>query len=269
MATTVTYNTARINLGYVYQASSGGTVFSANLTANAAFDYFSDAPAVNDAIYFGITGAPISNIYLNIGTAMAGIGIVLAWECYNVVTSTWTALHNLTDGSNGFAVTGAVRVRFPVQAGMWIAPVNGIASTVWVRCRIVSFTTVTEGGANQTTRAQISNGEVEVTGSSDGSPAHFSDIYTYLNSNAPECLATSNGNIYTFPCCFWKISSRLVSQNEVIMSGCGSMRCLGTLMLNLMEATGNTFRWRGTCCCGDLSYRDLRRLRVSLQNMEW
>lgn len=222
MATTIAYNTSRNNPTYIYRATSGGTVFSSNLSGQTAFDYFVDSPAVNDAIYFSSNGtAPFSDLYLQIGTALVGTGVTLAWETYVLTTASWVALHNLTDGSNGLTTTGSVRVRFPIQAGMERVAVNGVTSH-WVRCRLVAKTTFTEGGANATTAAKISDGMVTVSGSTDGSPASFGEVYTWVNSNAAEVLATKSGNVFTFPCCRMAISSRLVSTSQTVIFGCGA-----------------------------------------------
>ena len=61
---------------YIYRATSGGTVFSANLKDETAFDIFSDSAVVDDAIYFGNTYS-FSNLSFNIGTALAGVDVVL------------------------------------------------------------------------------------------------------------------------------------------------------------------------------------------------
>jgi len=50
----ITYQTDAITISYIYRATSGGTVFSSNLNATAAFDYFDDTAVVGDAIYFGV-----------------------------------------------------------------------------------------------------------------------------------------------------------------------------------------------------------------------
>ena len=61
----ITYNAAgtRIDLTHLFRATSGGTVFSANLNTTAAFDLFDDTAVANDAIYFGVTNKNFSDLY--------------------------------------------------------------------------------------------------------------------------------------------------------------------------------------------------------------
>ena len=86
MAGTITYNadSTKKDLNYIFTATSGGTVFSANQKDSTAFDIFSDSAVVDDAIYFGITRSnpylPISDLYFNIGTALVATSITITWE---------------------------------------------------------------------------------------------------------------------------------------------------------------------------------------------
>lgn len=223
MPATITYNTASNTPAYIFRATGGGTVFSANLAGNAAFDYFVDAPTVGDALYFSGNGilARMSNLDLTVGTAMAGTGITLVWE-YRGKDGNWHLLHNFTDGTAGFTVTG--KLKFPTQEGANVGNVNGIAAYHWIRCRLAAFTTFTEGGANITNTPKISDGMVTVSGTTDASPATWTELYNWLVTNAPETEPTKIGNS-----CFWfknmqlTINSRLTSTNENIILGniCG------------------------------------------------
>ena len=69
----ISYNT-RANCSHIFRATNGGTVFSANLATTGNFDYFLDNAKVNDAIYFGSSGAyiAVSDIDLNVGTPITG-----------------------------------------------------------------------------------------------------------------------------------------------------------------------------------------------------
>lgn len=221
---TITYNVPRTNPTNIYRATGGGVTFSANLTGVAVFDYFADAPAVNDALYFGAGyGGDFSNLYFNIGTAMAGTDIVLAWEYWCATTTSWAACHDLTDGTVGFTAAGAQTVTFPIQAGAnYNVTVNGVTSRYWVRCRIVSFTTVTEGGANQTTAAKKSDGIVLISGYTDGSPCTLALVYAACAA-WPEIGASKLGaDTYSFPNCRFNMASRLRSYGENLYLGNGS-----------------------------------------------
>lgn len=91
--------------------------------------------ALNDATYFG-HDAHFYGLDINIGTAKGGTW-TLTWEYWN--GSAWVSLTNVTDGTNGFATTGA-------QVIDWTMPVDWAKTTVdganryWARARISSFT---------------------------------------------------------------------------------------------------------------------------------
>lgn len=219
----ITYNASLTNITYIYRATNGGTVFSANEAANTTFDYFANNAVANDAIYFGNNNySQLSDLTLNIGTPMAGSNIVLVWEYYCVLTGTWRTMHNITDQSNKFTVTGAVRIVFPIQAGMSFVTVNGIASITWVRCRIVSLTSITEGGANTTSRVQKGNGVLYIDGYTDGSPCSWTMVYDWIIANAPQIGATKiSSDAFKFDNVMITINSRLRSINERVYIGNG------------------------------------------------
>ena len=222
----IVYNTTTYNLTHIYRATSGGTVFSANEAANTAFDYFVDAPTANDAIYFGTnatnTRAP-SSILLNIGTAMAGTGIVLKWETYN--NGAWTEIANTLDGTSNLTTLGAVEFAFGLPWQWQTALTINSVSAAWVRCRLVSFTTVTEGGANSTTVGKSGGGDVVITGYTDGSPCTLEDIYQYLIGSYSYLPVSKANLVYDFRSVNLIMSSRvLMGWGETLQTGfnCGS-----------------------------------------------
>ena len=225
----ISYNASKTNCSHIYRATGGGVTFSANLVGTA-FDYFTDTAVANDAIYFAwnyTTG--FSDLYLNVATAMAGTGIVVIWE-YPDTMSTWRPIHNLTDGSNGLTTTGAVTVQFPLQANHIYPTVNGIARS-WIRCRLVSLTTITEGGANTSTTPQVANGSVDITGYTDASPCYWNTVYSWLVTNAPQTLPERlASDVYKFSNVKFNITSTLRSSHETIFIGNGSYGL--TLVLN-------------------------------------
>ena len=224
MATIYTYPSNYNNAAYIFRASSGGTVFSSNV-AGAVFDYFTDTLAVNDAIYFSgavANNAVFANLNINVGTAIAGTGITGVWETRSA--STWEIMHDITDPSNGFTVTGPHLIKFPIQAGS--SPnttINGIAAYNWIRYRITGVTTVTEGGANQTTRPTVGDGILTVSGSTDAAPASFLEMYNWIIVNAPEIGATHPAtSIFKFDNLRLYFASRIKTLNEQIFIGNGA-----------------------------------------------
>lgn len=231
----ITYNITVATCSNIYTTTSGGTVFSSNLNASTAFNYFSNTAVVNDAIYFLVASTAFSNLTFNVGTAMAGTGITLVWEYFCGTTNGWRTCHNLTDGSNGFTTTGAVTVKFPIQAKMTLTTVNGISNICAVRCRITALTTITNGGAQSTTTVKRSDGAVRLTGYSDGAPATWLDVYNYLVANAPETgPARVSADVFKFDNCFINIAngSTLRSTSEKVYMGNGSQNATGILTVS-------------------------------------
>ena len=76
MAGTISYPGNYTSCGVIIRATSGGTVFSADLHSDATLDYFEDTAVVDDAIYFTTTNyyTPFANLKFNVGTADFGAG---------------------------------------------------------------------------------------------------------------------------------------------------------------------------------------------------
>lgn len=219
----ILYNDTKSSLANIFRATSGGTVFSADLRLSTSYDLFDDSPTVGDCIYFGGSEYYVSwsDLYLNIGTAMAGTDIVLAWEY--CVGTTWRPLYNLTDNTVNLTVTGAQTVQFPHQPNWAGTTINGQNKT-WVRCRLVSFTTVTEGGA-VVAQTQRADGKVTISGYTDASPCTFLEIYNWIVANAPQIGAHRiASDTYKFDCCSWNVASTLRTTSQKIFMGCGGAR---------------------------------------------
>jgi hypothetical protein len=237
----ITYNISgdKKNLTHIYRATSGGTVFSANLTADTAFDLFTDTAVANDCIYFGTTtsaNAAMSDLYFDVGTALAGTDVVLVWEYYSGAptlsmgrlflptpgdwtASKWRTMEDVSDDTVGFTVTGANTVKFPIQMFPTIVSINGVTAT-WIRCRIVSLTAITEGGANQTTRVQHNLGRVYVEDYTEEVPCTFLEVYDWLVANQPHISVQKGGlSFFDFKKVSLVINSPLFTSNETIEMG--------------------------------------------------
>jgi len=334
MAFTGTYDaetTAFPTGGRIYRASSGGTVFSADLHSSTAFDLFDDTAVVNDAIYFtlGANQNLASGLKFNVGTALTA-GTTLVWEYYKwtgtTSTKAWAAIEDLQDDTNGFTTTGANTVRFPQQWQPADLLVNGLTA-YWVRCRIsavtytvgavsftgtglndatsggaysgtgnsatyeveidatgipdtfkwkkdsgayttgvaitgsaqtlsdgvtitfaattghtlgdkwtISVTSITEGGANQTTAVTYGRGRLTVSGTTDVSPGSFTDIYNWIVANKPYISVKKYGDgVFDFTKVPIVMNSRIVTTNETILLGQNSLGNYG--------AGGSTFNY--------------------------
>jgi len=237
MAAAITYNVTPTNAGYVYRTTGGGVTFSANLTATAVFDYFSDTAVVNDALYIakggGQTSGIFSDVNFNVGTALTGTGIMGVWEYYNANTSTWVAVTNIVDNTVGFTATGAKVVQFPYQTDWGAVIVNGVAATGWVRYRLTAITTITEGGANRTTACQVNDGKLSCTGYTIGSPCTFTALYNYMNTNYSYVGCKKVSQYFDFRWVSLQLLSYLFTTHEVIESG------INTAQVNTLNVNAN------------------------------
>lgn len=221
----VTYNTANATLSRVFTASSGGTVFSADLKGNAVFDYFTDTAVVNDALYIGVIASGLwgtnnqhfSDVAFNIGTPIAGTGITIAWEYWN--GSAWTAVVSYQDDTVGFTASGAKSFKWGMQPTQTQATVNGILAS-WLRARMSALTTITEGGANQTSVITVKDGKVNIDSYTDGSPCTLAAIKTVLDSY-PWLHATKTLHHYDLSAVSLMVNSRLKVSNESFEIGVG------------------------------------------------
>ena len=253
MAFTATYNAVRNTaLAYIYRATSGGTVFSANLATSTAFDLFDDTAVANDAIYFAASTrySNFSDLKINVGTAMAGTDIVLIWEYTRYKTGTapnnydWVTIPNLIDNSAGFTLTGEQVIEFPFPP--WFMDTTNINTvlTGWIRCRIVSLTAITEGGATQTATVKCGDGVINISGTTDAVPATWTEVYNWVVANKPHLQPQKYSNVFQFPHCSISIGSRLRSTKETVMIGNGHGACslsMGYLHSGTLYGTYNAY----------------------------
>jgi len=220
MAISYTYNTAQANCQEVYRATSGGTVFSANIAASTAFDYFDDSAVVDDAIYFskGNNSVQFSDFTFDVGTAIVADSITLKWEYYTLAGG-WVDVEDLEDDTNGFTTLGSNRVKFPLQWKPHFVTINGL-DRGWIRCRISAVTNITEGGANQNTRPKISDGRVTVSGGETTPVATFQTVFDWMLANYPYVsLSQTVSGSFDFTKIAINVNGRLESFSEVIELG--------------------------------------------------
>ncbi len=122
----------------------GGAFTDETTDANSAaandVDLLPAIPAVDDAFYVG-ADAVFSQVKFNIGTAGAGTW-TLTWEYYDRLTSAWTALANVTDGTTGFTTSGTNTVTFD-RPDTWGKTAVNSATYFWVRGRVSAYTSIT------------------------------------------------------------------------------------------------------------------------------
>jgi hypothetical protein len=139
------------------------------------FDYFNDNAVLHDAIYFGVgnTGSyRWNNLKLYIGTPLSGV-LTITWEYYS--PTGWKTLP-VTDGSAGFTVSGERIVAFEPPSDWQKAVLSG-TEAAYIRARISSRTSITEGGAQSTQVVSNRDRGITVTGYSSGTPCTMQDVY--------------------------------------------------------------------------------------------
>jgi len=93
------------------------------------------SPAVNDAFYVG-HDERFYNITIDVGTAKTGT-YTIVWEYWD--GAAYSALTDLTDGTNGFTTTGPNTVTYSIPDDWATVAVNSV-TRYWIRARISAFT---------------------------------------------------------------------------------------------------------------------------------
>ena len=270
---TITYQTGTRTISHIYRATSGGTVFSSNLNATAVFDYFDDTAVVDDALYFGIAlnsgaGNSLSKLLFNIGTALSGTEVTIVWEFYqrdltpayyggSGTPAGWYAIPSFSDDTNGFTTTGSQAFKFGLPYGWTTNAVNGVTEN-WIRARISGLTTITEGGANQTSTVVGYNAEVKIDSYTDASPCTLTEVMTYLNTNAPWLSCQKVNYYFDLREVCLDINSRLLSNRETLEIGffgaaSNANGYYDLSYLQMGEKVGDYFGKNGGCLIVDMS----------------
>jgi len=151
----ITYNTgnyARGRLSDLRYATynTGGTVRT-NYYLTANLDIFDDSPTVDDFMHIYVANVfeAFTIDFNSSNIPIAGTDVVLAYEYYN--GTAWTALPGLTDGTSNLSTSGTISWTVPddweLVSRSTDQPLNtSSASQFCIRVRLVSFTTITEGG---------------------------------------------------------------------------------------------------------------------------
>ena len=236
----VTYNTATVAPGFIYRATSGGTVFSSNYNATAVFDYFANDAVVDDCLYIGrYNNQMFSDVTFNIGTAIVADSITIVWE-YKNKDNTWHTIPNSQDDTVSFSVTGSQAFKFGLP---WEWTGYGAVATVnsqvasWIRVRITAVTNITEGGANQTSTVTLADSKVNINDYTDLSPCTLTIIYNYLTTNYAylNITKTASGH-FDFHAVSLYANSRLKVTNQSFEQGLNSgSYCGGKCSMNYLQ----------------------------------
>lgn len=179
----ITFN-GNYNLSSLYFYDSSTDTYIKRGTSTV--DLFDDTAQAGDAIMFMMysgNSGKYQGINFNIDTALVGTDVVLIWEYAKRGTGnydpTWHALSNVVDNTNGFTTTGENSVTWDMPTD-WENFLNPNGTTYWyywnVRCRIVSMTTLTEGG-HQSGQLTAKDWTITVAGYASDTPCTMDDIY--------------------------------------------------------------------------------------------
>lgn len=176
-------------------------IYYGRINPTKVFDYFDNDATAGDYIAFGWDNGVWHNLTVNVGTALVAANITVAWE-YQNHSYQWLPLTNLVDPSNGFQNTGTHTITFDIPSdwryhGTPITTVGGLGgsyyyySACYVRCRIVSVTGITEGGANTNVKPTLKDYAIMI----DGGTIAPSDLYN-ADVAGGWGVITNTGNYY-------------------------------------------------------------------------
>ncbi len=139
-----------------------------------AFDYFADTAAANAYIAFASVRR-YWGVRIYVGTAFAATAVEFIWE-YEYNNNTWATLR--VKNPNAFLSTGSQDIEFTPPYNWYCQREKGYR----IRCRIVSVTSITEGGANSTNKVTFNHKAIRVTGT---------------ETTITGAITLNNGNTYT------------------------------------------------------------------------
>lgn len=147
MAVTFSEQVQWCNSIYKYDDSAGTTTMVA--TPFSSFDYFTNDFEAGDIIYFGLGRYDVwEGINFPVATGIVADAYEVIWE-YSKAAGAWGAL-TIGDDTEAFSKVGTFRAGWdtPTDIAMITPPTGSGTTEFFVRCRIVSVTNPTEGGAN-------------------------------------------------------------------------------------------------------------------------
>lgn len=144
--------------GFIWTATTGGTVFSANLAQRGYFDIWPTSTAANDAIYIGSNVGRFSRVVFYIGQGTYGAtDPTLVFEY--PTAADWSATASLTTTSTpNFETTGEQVLEFAIPASnAWVASVRNGVYGYFVRIRVSALNDGVTTKVTQTTQRVYSD----------------------------------------------------------------------------------------------------------------
>lgn len=211
-----------INKMFRYDAGAGTYT---DLSSGSGVDLFDDSFEVDDALYFTHTPAyysfPFYYLEFDIGTAMSASSYTLVWEYYKSGVG-WTAFKWLDDDTQSFSVTGTHYVAWRISNLMTYQTINSL-ERLWIRCRVTSVSTPSEGGATNATTVKFRYATINISGGTTGDPITMSDIVGtsgIVESGLVEQI-TNNATYIVYGTISQNASSYFLEKNSNIMMVAG------------------------------------------------
>lgn len=99
------------------------------------------APAIDDAVYFGVLATADFPLAVNMWITTAGAGVwTIVWEYWD--GAAWTAIPGVTDQTTGFTVAGWKAAYWAAAPGDAAASVVNGQNAKWIRARVSAFTNI-------------------------------------------------------------------------------------------------------------------------------
>lgn len=209
------------------QSSVQRNYTGSNYNNSTTFDYFSDSASANETINFNSV-MRYWGVRLEIGTAFSATSVQFIWE-YQTASTTWATLR--VKNHNAFLSTGTQNVEFTPPSNWWCQREKGYG----IRCRIVSVSGITEGGANTTTRVLFNNKGIQAT----GTETTINGAITLNDGNTYEVLPATTSATGLIPIQMSVGLVRDISRVDVVLSGT-TAGASDTVTLTGADLDGNT-----------------------------
>lgn len=164
------------NITKVLRYDNGSGTYT-DLGLGGSQDLFDDSFEAGDILYFhygAFYSFPIAGVRFDIDTAISATDYELVWEYYDF-NDGWTAFDWIVDDTNSFSNTGENWVYWRIKRNIYWTVINSLKQ-LWVRCRVVSSDTPTEGGKQSSVNIRYRSAQISISGGTSGDPITMADI---------------------------------------------------------------------------------------------
>jgi len=219
-----------------------------------AFDYFSDSAVANDTVNFNSVRRHWG-IRIYVGTAFAATAVTFIWEYLNSAGS-WSTLR--VKNHNALLSTGSQDIEYTPPPDWGCTREKGYG----IRCRIVSVTNITEGGANSTNKVKFNHKAIRVT----GTETTITGAITLNNANTYEILPATTSATGLIPIQMSVGLVRDIAKVDVILAGTSAgagdtvdltgVDLDGNALTETIDVSGGNATYTSTLAYADLTQVD-------------